>query len=274
MRRPHGGQCILDVDLVAASSTGLAVPDMASNQVPRSCSACTGQKQADIGERLFVAGCRTIVAKPIVTLAEFRGSGVGRGRAVPTIAASSKAAAIVTVANPRLRTAAFQCLFWANAIGWSAAIVWTAGLPLMDLKKLAADEPMSWQVTGTPELQSLGQGSDSRLILMDDRHMRSIYRCDLPGSTSTTCVPWGTALPAGSARIDYVDLPEGTGSTAHRMPLNVVVGDEVVYRRPYEEAISTARTRCLLRAIAGVGLWVAVNLALTALWKRGRRSGA
>jgi hypothetical protein len=180
----------------------------------------------------------------------------------------------VTVANQRLRTFIFQCLFWVNAIVWSAAIVWTAGLPLMDLRKLAADEPMSWQVTGTPELQPLGEGTDSRLTLLDDRRMRSIYRCDLPGSTSATCVPWGTALPVGSARIDYVDLPKGTGSTAHRMPLRVVVGDKEVYSRPYEEAISTARTRCLLIAVAGVALWLVVNLALTALWNRGRRARA
>ena len=180
----------------------------------------------------------------------------------------------MTAANLRLKTAAFQLLFWANAIGWSAAIVWTAGLPLMDLKKLAADEPMSWQVTGAAELQPLGHGTDSQLTLMDDRHTRSAYRCDLPGWTPTTCVPLGAPLPAGSARIEYVDLPEGAGSTAHRMPLSVVVGDEVVYHRPYEDAISTARTRCLLTAVVGVGLWLAVNLALTALWKRGRRSGA
>jgi hypothetical protein len=175
---------------------------------------------------------------------------------------------IVTVANPRLRTFAFQFLFWANAIGWSAAIVWAAGLPLMDLKKLAAGEPMSWQATGTPELQPSGRGTESRLTLVDARRTRSIYRCDLPGSPSATCVPRGTTLPAGPARIDYVDLPEGTGSTAHRMPLRVVVGNDVIYRRPYEEAISTARTRCLLVAIGGVGLWLLVNFALTALWKR------
>lgn len=144
----------------------------------------------------------------------------------------------------------------------------------MDLKKLAAYEPVSWQVTGTAELQSLSQGTDSRLTLMDDRRVRSIYRCDLPGWTSTTCVPRGMALPAGPARIDYVDLPAGTGSTAHRMPLKVVVGSEVIYRRPYDEAIATARTRCLQTAIAGLGLWVVVNLALTALWKRGRRADA
>jgi hypothetical protein len=178
----------------------------------------------------------------------------------------------VTATHQNFRAAFFQCLFWANAIAWSLAIMWTAGLPLMDLKKLASDEPMSWQVMGTPELQPLGQGTESQLTLIDGRHLRSIYRCDMPGSTSSSCVPWGTALPAGSARIEYVDLPEGTVSAAHRMPLRVVIGDTVVYRRSYEDAISTARTRCLLTAIAGVGLWLLINLVLTALWKRGRKA--
>lgn len=212
-------------------------------------------------------------AKVIVTLAESLGRRVGRDRPVTTIASSAKTAEIVTAANPRLRAAIFQCLFWANAIGWSAAIVWTAGLPLMDLKHLAVEEPMSRQITGTADLQSPGQGTDSRLTLTDDRRIRSTYGCDLPGWTSTTCVPWGTALPAGPARIEYVDLPAGAGSTAHRMPLRVVVGSEVIYRRPYDEAISTARTRCLQTAIAGVGLWAVVNLVLTAFWKRGRGTG-
>lgn len=190
-------------------------------------------------------------------------------RGHPYNAASSKATAPVTAAHPRLRTAVFQCLFWANAIGWSAAILWTAGLPLMDLKKIA-DEPASRQATGTLALEPLGHGTDSELALTDRRHQRSTYRCDLPGSTSTTCLPLGTPLAAAPARIDYVDVPEGTGSTAHRMPLSVVVGDQEVYRRAYEDAIMAARKRCLLTAAAGVGLWLVVNLALSALWKRGR----
>ena len=180
----------------------------------------------------------------------------------------------MTPANRPIRAAAFQFLFWANAIGWSAALVWTAGLPLMDLKKLAANEPVSWQATGMPELQSQGQGTGPRLALLEDRNVRSTYRCDLPGWRSTACVPEGAPLPAGPARIDYVELPDGTGSSAHRMPLRIVVGNETVYRRPYEEAISAARNRCLLVAFAGVGLWLSFNFALTALWKRGQATRA
>ncbi len=173
-----------------------------------------------------------------------------------------------------MRAVVFQILFWLNAIVFSGAMLWSAGLPLMDLKKLAAYEPMSWQVAGAAQLQSPGPGMAPQLTLLEDRHVRSIYRCDLPGLTSTTCVPAGLALPAARARIDYVDMPEGTGSPAHRMPLRIVVGDELVYRRPYEEAISAARTRCLLMGGIGVGLWLAVNLGLTALWKRGRKTAA
>ena len=57
------------------------------------------------------------------------------------------------------------------------------------------------------------------------------------------------------------------------MPVSVVVGEAVIYHRPCEEAISTARTRCLLAALAGVGLWLAVSLGLAVLWKRGRTAG-
>ena len=180
----------------------------------------------------------------------------------------------MTRANSPLRAVAFQALFWANAIGWSAALVWQAGLPLMDLKKLAANEPMSWQVSGVAELQPPGEGSEARLTLLEDRRGRSTYRCDLTGLRSTTCIPQGTPLPAGRARVDYVDLPEGAGSPAHRMPLRVVIGGAVVYSRSFEEAVSTARNRCLMLAGAGVGAWLLVNLALTGLWKLGRKAKA
>ena len=179
----------------------------------------------------------------------------------------------MTPANRPVRAVVFQVLFWINAIGCSAAILWTSGLPLMDLKKLAANEPMSWQVAGTAQLQSADPGTAPQLTLLEDRHVRSIYRCDLPGLTSTACVPAGAPLSMARARIDYVDMPEGTGSPAHRMPLRIVVGNELIYRRPFEEAISSARNRCLLVAGIGVGLWLAVNLGLTALWKRGRKAG-
>ena len=180
----------------------------------------------------------------------------------------------MTSANHPLRAAAFRILFWANAIGWSAALVWQAGLPLMDLKKLAANEPMPWQVSGVPELQPLGEGSESRLTLLEDRRGRSTYRCDLTGLRSTTCIASGAPLPVGRARVDYVDLPDGAGSPAHRMPLRVVIGGEVVYSRSFEEAVSTARNRCLLLAAAGVGAWLVVNLALTGLWNLGRKEKA
>ena len=178
----------------------------------------------------------------------------------------------MTRANSPLRTVVFQALFWANAIGWSAALLWQAGLPLMDLKKLAANEPTSWQVSGVVELQSLGKGAESQLTLREGRRGRSTYRCDLAGLRSTTCIPSGTPLPVGQARVDYVDLPEGAGSPAHRMPLRVVIGGEVVYRRSFEEAVSTARNRCLLVAAAGVGAWLLVNLSLTGLWRLGRKA--
>ena len=178
-----------------------------------------------------------------------------------------------STADGRRRAILFQLLSWANAIAWSAVLVWTAGLPLMDLKKLAADEPMSWQVTGMPELRPVGNDPEPRLALRQDDDVRSVYRCDLPGWRQATCVSAGT-LPAGQARVDYVDMPEGTGSPAHRMPLRVVVGNEVVFSRPYEEAISAARNRCLQVAAVGVVLWLTLNLALSALWKRGQKARA
>jgi len=150
----------------------------------------------------------------------------------------------------------------------------TSGLPLMDLKKLAAVEPMSWQVAGAAQLQSPGPGMAPQLTLLEDRNVRSIYRCDLPGLTATSCVPAGVPLPAARARIDYVDMPAGTGSPAHRMPLRIVVGNELIYRRPYEEAILVARNQCLLVAGIGVCVWLVVNLGLTALWKRGLKAAA
>ena len=58
------------------------------------------------------------------------------------------------------------------------------------------------------------------------------------------------------------------------MPLRVVIGGEVVYSRSFEEAVSTARNRCLLLAAAGVGAWLVVNLALTGLWNLGRKEKA
>ncbi len=178
----------------------------------------------------------------------------------------------MTPANRPVRTAVFQILFWINAIGCSAAILRTAGLPLMDLKTLAADEPLSWQVAGAAQLGAAGPGTAPQLTLLEDRNIRSAYRCDLPGLTSTTCVPAGAPLPEGRARIDYVDMPASAGSPAHRMPTRIVVGNELVYRRPYDEAISAARNRCLLVAAMGVALWLAINLGLTALWKRGLRA--
>ena len=180
----------------------------------------------------------------------------------------------MTPANRPVRAVVFQILFWLNAIAFSAAMLRTSGLPLMDLKKLAANEPMSWRVAGAAQFQAPGPGTAPQLALLEDRNVRSIYRCDLPGLPSTTCVPAGVALPAARARIDYVDMPEGTGSPAHRMPLKIVVGDDLVYSRPYEDAIEAARTRCLLVGGVGVGLWLAVNLGLTALWKRGLKAAA
>ncbi len=172
----------------------------------------------------------------------------------------------MTSAKSSRGQAVFHWLGWLNAIVWSAAVLWGAGLPLMDLKRLALAEPWPREAIGTlvvaPQLA----------LLEDDGRVRSSYRCDVPGWWSTGCLPDGTSLPAGPARIDYVGMSDAIGSGTHRMPVRVSVGDAVVFERPYADAIAAARTRCLEVAAAGVGLWLLFNLALSMLWKRARKA--
>ncbi len=174
--------------------------------------------------------------------------------------------------NRRLRQAVFQSLGWINAIVFSAAIVWAAGLPLTDLKRLALADPWPREATGTLTVSSGGGGAAAPLGLLEHGNVWSVYRCDLPGWWTTACLPEGASLPVGPARIEYVNMPEGTGSSAHRMPVRVTVGDSVVYQRSYAEAVSAARDRCLEVGAAGVGLWLVANLALSLAWKRGQKA--
>ena len=174
----------------------------------------------------------------------------------------------MTSANPGRRQAVFHTLGWLNAIVWSAAIVWVAGMPLMDLKKLALADPWPSAAMGTLGQAAPSAGDAPQLALLEQGNIRSIYRCDLPGWWTTRCLPEGTPLPAGPANIDYVGMSDAIGSSTHRMPVRVTVGDAVIFERSYADAISAARNRCLVVAAAGVGLWLAVNLALSMLWKR------
>ena len=179
----------------------------------------------------------------------------------------------MTSATPGRRQAVFQSLGWLNAIAWSAAIVWAAGMPLMDLKRLALADPWPRLATGRLERQAPPAGGTPLLTLLEPGPLRSIYRCDLPGWWTTSCLPEGTPLPAGPASVDYVGMPDAIGPSTHRMPVRVTVGDAVVFQRSYADAISAARNRSLAVAAVGVGLWLVVNLALSMLWKRGRKAG-
>lgn len=170
-----------------------------------------------------------------------------------------------------VRQAAFQWLGWLNAIAWSAAVVWAAGLPLMDLKKLALADPWPRQAAGTLERVSPAPGGAPQLALLSPGNARTFYRCDLPGWWVARCLPDDAPLPAGPARIDFVAVPEGTGSPAHRLPVRVMAGDAVVYERSYADAVAATRTRCLEVAGIGVAMWLVCNLALSVAWKWTRK---
>jgi hypothetical protein len=149
-----------------------------------------------------------------------------------------------------------------------------AAWPLIDLQRLSGNEPVHKVATGLLEVSLTGFKQMKRVELIDNQNMHTTYSCDLVGYKNTTCIPELTPQPLKDARVEYVEMPEGIDSSAHRMPLRITVDGKLEFERTFAQAISVARYQRLVLVVIPVAIGIFMLWAFAAQSKRLRRQGS